>query len=44
MTLQAAKDSPRRTQRQAATAQPLLEATDIRRTFGETIALDSSTR
>jgi ABC-type sugar transport system ATPase subunit len=41
MTLQAAKASPRQTQQHAATAQPLLEATDIRRTFGETIALDS---
>lgn len=41
MTLQAAKDLLEETQQRAATAQPLLEATDIRRTFGETIALDS---
>ena len=41
MTLQAAKDLPGQAQQRAATAQPLLEATDIRRTFGETIALDS---
>jgi ABC-type sugar transport system ATPase subunit len=41
MSLQAAKDSPGEAQQRPATAEPLLEATDIRRTFGETIALDS---
>ncbi len=41
MTLQAAKDLLEEMQQRAATAKPLLEATDIRRTFGETIALDS---
>jgi ABC-type sugar transport system ATPase subunit len=41
MTLQAAKDTRRETQQQATTGRSLLEATDIRRAFGETIALDS---
>ena len=41
MTLQVAKDSREATQGQVAAPRSLLEAEDIRRTFGETIALDS---
>ena len=39
MTLQVAKDSREATQGQVAAPRSLLEAEDIRRTFGETIAL-----
>src|SRR5882757_10286616 len=41
MSLQAAKDHLGKTRPHAALSRPLLEAKDIRRTFGETIALDS---
>ena len=41
MSLQAAKDQLDETRPHAAPGRPLLEAKNIRRTFGETIALDS---
>ena len=41
MSLQAAKDHLGETRPHAALSRPLLEAKDIRRAFGETIALDS---
>jgi hypothetical protein len=41
MSLQAAKHQLGETRPHAALSRPLLEARDIRRTFGETIALDS---
>ena len=41
MSLQAAKHQLGETRPRAAPGRPLLEAKDIRRTFGETIALDS---
>jgi ABC-type sugar transport system ATPase subunit len=41
MTLHALKDSPGETQQRAVTARPLLDVKHVRRTFGETIALDS---
>ncbi len=41
MSLQATKDQLGETRPHAAPGRPLLHAKDIRRTFGETIALDS---